>query len=367
MLNLNWYLIFTYALGMSFVLSLALTGVMRVAARRWNIMDHPGERKMHSSPMPLLGGVAIWLTFYLMIFGHVLIAIPFGHLGSEWISGNVVSFLRENLLFKLTGIFAGGLIIFVLGVVDDLKSLRPETKLVGQIVAALALVIPGIRLDIFNGNVWVTGAITVVWVVMMTNSMNFLDNMDGLCAGVSGIAAISFFLCVEPHGQTFVCIMLMIFTGAVGGFLYHNLSPAKIFMGDAGSMFCGYILATVAVLGTFYTGAAPSRVAIAAPLLALSVPIFDTISVVYIRWRNGESIMKGDKRHFSHRLVALGMSPRQAVEFIFLVAAVTGLGAALLPHVSLAGTFIILAQTVGIFLLIVLIMVARSNSEGSPR
>ena len=335
MLNWNWYFIFAYAIGASFVLSLALTGAMRSLARRWNIMDQPGERKMHSKPMPLLGGVAIWLTFYIMIFGHLLAAIAFGHHSSEWIEGNVVSFLRENLVFKLAGIFAGGLVIFVLGVVDDLYSLRPETKLVGQIVAALALVIPGIRVEVFSGNIWITGAITVVWVVMMTNSLNFLDNMDGLCGGVSAIAALSFFLCVEPHGQTFVSIMLMIFCGSVLGFLYHNLSPARIFMGDAGSMFCGYILATVAVLGTFYTGATPSRVAIIAPLLALGVPIFDTISVVYIRWRNGESIMKGDKRHFSHRLVALGMTPRQAVEFIFLVAGVTGLGASLLPHLPL--------------------------------
>ncbi|MBI5094189.1 MAG: undecaprenyl/decaprenyl-phosphate alpha-N-acetylglucosaminyl 1-phosphate transferase [Candidatus Hydrogenedentes bacterium] len=366
-MKLNWYLVFSYALGASFLLSLALTGVMRSVARRWNIMDHPGERKMHSRPMPLLGGVAIWLAFYVMIFGHLLLAAAFGQLSPEWIEANVVAFLRENLVMKLVGIFVGGFIIFVLGVIDDLVSLKPETKLVGQIVAALALVIPGIRLDLFTDNVWLTGAVTVLWVVMMTNSMNFLDNMDGLCGGVSVIAAFSFFMCVQPHEKAFVCVMLMIFAGSVGGFLYHNLSPARIFMGDAGAMFCGYILATVAVLGTFYDKSTPSRVAVAAPLLALSVPIFDTLSVVYIRWRNGESIMKGDKRHFSHRLVALGMTPRQAVEFIFLVAAVTGLGAALLPHVALIGTLIILAQTAGVFLLIVLIMAAKNGAAGSVK
>lgn len=364
MLSLNWYLVFAYAFVVSFFVSLGLTGVMRTVARRWNIMDHPGERKVHHRPVPLLGGVAIWLTFYAVIFGHVALASQVGRFHDGWVESNVVSFLHGSLVLKLTGIFLGGVIIFALGVVDDLKSLRPETKLVGQVAAALALVVPGIRVELFSGNIWLTSAVTIAWVVMMTNSMNFLDNMDGLCGGVSVIAACSFFLCVAPHGQTFVCIMLIIFAGSVAGFLYHNFNPARIFMGDAGAMFCGYILATVAILGTFYTKTTPSRVAVATPLLALSVPIFDTISVVYIRWRNGESIMKGDKRHFSHRLVALGMTPRRAVEFIYLVAAVTGLGAALLPHVSLAGTVIVLAQAVGVFLLIVLIMVAKGHSEG---
>ena len=139
-----------------------------------------------------------------------------------------------------------------------------------------------------------------------------------------------------------------------------------MFMGGAGWMFCGFILGSVAVLGTFYTTSSPSRIAIAAPLLALCVFLFDSLSVILIRVRNGESIMKGDKRHFSHRLVELGMTPRQAVEFIFLVAAVTGLGGALLSQVGVSGTLVILGQTIGIFLLIVLLMNAVRTSE-NPR
>jgi len=160
---------------------------------------------------------------------------------------------------------------------------------------------------------------------------------------------------VQP-GDQLVRLLLMLFAGSVGGFLYHNLSPARIFMGDSGSMFTGYFLATVAVLGTFHIQSTPSPVAVAAPILALSVPLFDTMSVIFIRWRKGESIMLGDKRHFSHRLVDLGMSPRQAVEFIFLVAGVVGLGGALLPKLDTQGTVIIIGQTVGVFLLIVLLM-----------
>ena len=359
----NWYSIFAYAVGVSFVLSAVLTHAMRKLAVRWNVLDHPGERKMQTAPVPLLGGVAIALTFYLVIGVNMLLLLPAQRLNMEWLHANVLSFLGsgQEAVWKLAGVFFGSLVIVAVGVIDDLYALRPEKKLAGQIAASLVLVLCGIRFDFLNDVIGthpiVSGAVTMVWIIMMTNALNFLDNMDGLCAGVSAIAGLAFFACVLPTHQTFVCVLLMVFVGAVCGFLYHNFSPARIFMGDAGAMFCGYILATVAVLGTFYIAkATPSRIALAAPLLALSVPVFDTLSVVYIRWRRGESIMKGDKRHFSHRLVEVGMSPRQAVEFIYLVGLVTGLGAALLPHVDFVGTLIVLAQALGVYLLIVLLM-----------
>lgn len=379
----NWYLIFGYALVESFLLSIALTMLMRRIALRWNLVDKPGARKMHDEPKPLMGGVAIYLTFNLVIGVNILLLPFLSDIGFTWLEENVLTFLGENPIRQLTGIFAGAFVIFLLGVVDDIKVLSPELKLFGQIAAALVLVVSDIHLELFIDRIlvlalppemlpteWVDGisvalswAATIVWVVMITNAMNFLDNMDGLSGGVSVIAALAFFLCVLPQEEYFVSALLMVFAGSVTGFLYHNLNPARIFMGDAGSMFCGYILATVAVIGTFYTGEGANTIAIAAPLLALCVPMFDLFSVVYIRWRRGESIMKGDKRHFSHRLVELGMTPRQAVEFIFLVAAVTGLGGALLAQVSLVGTLVILLQTAGIFLLIVLLMRAARNKE----
>lgn len=361
----NWYLIFGYALGVSFLLSIVLTDVVRRLALRWRVLDHPGERKVHQEPVPLLGGVAICATFYVVIIANLLFLVPAQRLGDEWLEANILSFLGSHVRRKLLGILVGGLMVFALGMVDDLRALRPEVKLVGQIAAGLVLVSSGIRIVLFIPSPFLGGLITLGWVVMMTNAMNLLDNMDGLSGGVSIIAAFSLSLCLWLQGEAFICVLLMVFAGSVGGFLYHNLNPARIFMGDAGAMFCGYILATVAVLGTFHTEVTQSRVAVAAPLLALSVPIFDTLSVMYIRWRNGESILKGDKRHFSHRLVELGMSSRQAVEFIFLVAAVTGLGAVLLPQVGAIGTAIILGQTAGIFLLIVLLMNAGKR-QGEP-
>lgn len=382
MLN-NWYLIFSYVLVESFLISLVLTAVVRRVALSLRVVDKPGERKMHTTPIPLLGGVAIFLTFNLVIFINLALLLRAPELGFSWLEQNVLSFFGENTNRPLIGVFAGGLIIFLLGVVDDIKALSPEVKLAGQVVAGFILVISGVHIDSFLDRLllefgwfenlpefsqkWISGSVaggvSIFWVVLMTNAMNLLDNMDGLCGGVSGIAGLSFFLCVLPQQEYFVCVLLMVFVGSVAGFLYHNLNPARIFMGDAGAMFCGYILATVAMLGTYYTESAPTRIAVAAPLLALCVPLFDTASVIYIRWRRGESIMKGDKRHFSHRLVEIGMTPRQAVEFILLVAAVTGLSGALIGQVSVMGTLVILAQTAGIFFLIILLMRAGKSSE----
>lgn len=358
------YLTYAYALGISFLLSLIFTHLVRRLAMRWGILDHPGERKVHRAPVPLLGGVAIVVTFFLMIGVHLAALSLSGEFGLSWIEHNFLAFLGEDSAVKLSGVLAGAFLIFLLGVVDDLKVLTPWLKLIGQIAAATVLVMSGIRLEIFVlSNYWLSALVTIFWVVMMTNSMNFLDNMDGLCGGVSVIAAFSFFLCVQPYDEQLVRFLLMVFAGAVAGFLYHNLNPARIFMGDSGAMFNGYFLATVAVLGTFHLEGTPSRVAVAAPVLALSVPLFDTLTVVYLRWRSGQSIMLGDKRHFSHRLVELGMTPRQAVAFIFLVAVISGLGAALLPILDLSGTLIILMQTAGVYLLIVLLMNAHKNEN----
>lgn len=359
---------YAYAFGAAFCISMVLTFVMRRLAVRFGFLDHPGERKMHSAPMPLMGGVAIVLTFYVFVLAHRLLFALGGVEREAWLQQNLQAVFGHNGEMKLAAFLAGGVLIFILGIVDDFKALSPGLKLIGQIAAALVLVFSGIRLELFVlSNVWVSALVTIAWVVLITNSMNLLDNMDGLTGGVSVIAAFSFFLCVQPYEDELVRWLLMVFAGAMAGFLYHNLSPARIFMGDAGAMFSGYFLATIALLGTYHIGTTPSRISVAAPVLALAVPLFDTFSVIYIRWRSGQPIMKGDKRHFSHRLVDLGMSPRQAVEFIFLVAGVVGLGGALLPVLDRNGTLVILAQTMGVFLLIVLLMNAGRRRSGEKQ
>jgi len=334
-----------------------MTDVMRRLAHRWEFYDHPGERKIQKEPLAMLGGVAIFVTFNVVIAGHFALLMSARSFGDQWLESHIFAFLGDDVQLKLVGVFVGGLLMFLLGIVDDMNALTPEKKLVGQIIAAAVPVLAGVRLDIFNPYAVLSITATIFWILMMTNSLNFLDNMDGLSAGISVIAAFSFFACALPTSQTFVGVMLMVFAGAVAGFLYHNFNPARIIMGDAGALFCGYFLAVVAVLSTYHTAdGVPYSARLAIPILALGVPIFDIVTVVIIRWRHNESIMKGDKRHFSHRLVRMGMTQRQAVEFIYLVAAVTGLGAALLPHVGTFGAIMIMAQAVGVFLLIVLLM-----------
>lgn len=364
----NWYLVYAVTLGLSFGISMGLTSVMRHLALRWRILDHPGDRKTQKRPVPLLGGIAIVVTFYIMVMGSLLLVQPVREFGIQWLETHVFQFLGKDHEIKLLGISAGGILIALLGLTDDLQTLRPWLKLLGQCVAAAVLVLSDMKLNLFSEE-WLGGGtaefasafFTILWVVFLTNSMNLLDNMDGLSAGVAAIAAFSFFICALRTDEAFICVLLMVFAGSVLGFLIHNLHPARIYMGDAGAMFCGYILATISILITFYDESTPSRVAIVAPLLALSVPIFDTVSVVYIRWRAKVPIFQGDRRHFSHRLVNIGMTQQQAVEFIYLVAAVTGLGAGLLRQVNTVGTIIIMAQTFGLFLLLVLIMSAGNK------
>lgn len=359
------YLAYAYTFAIAALLSVGLTALVRRLAHRWHVLDHPGDRKFQVAPVPLLGGVAIVAAFYLVIAGHVLVMLPLERFGVDDLERALSTALGEGSKGKLAGILAGGLIVFSLGLMDDLRNLNPWVKLGGQLLAAVILVAADVRIELFIfSNPWVSGIATVFWVILLTNAMNFLDNMDGLCGGVSVIAALSFFLCVVPF-EPLVRYLLLVFAGAAAGFLYHNLSPARIYMGDAGSQFCGYFLATIAVLGTFHVEGTP-RIAVAAPLLALAVPLFDMASVLLIRWRAGAPLMTGDRRHLSHRLVDLGMTPRQAVEFIFLVAAVIGLGGAFLPLLDARGTAIVILQTLGVFSMIVLLMGAGSRQNG-PR
>ncbi|MCC6143947.1 MAG: undecaprenyl/decaprenyl-phosphate alpha-N-acetylglucosaminyl 1-phosphate transferase [Candidatus Hydrogenedentes bacterium] len=313
-------------------------------------------------PVPVLGGVAIVVTFYAVILVHL---VPVDVLPVEQYAQRLLAFLGEDSRFKVGGILGGAFLIFLVGVVDDFKALQPSVKMLGQVAAAGVLILSDIRLELFVLPYWLSAAVTLFWVLLIVNAMNFLDNMDGLCGGVAVIAALSFFLGVQAHDQQLVRLITMVFAGAVAGFLLHNFPPARIFMGDAGSMFCGYLLATIALLGTFHVQTTPSPIAVAAPVLALSVPLFDICTVVFIRWRAGVPVWQGDHRHFSHRLVQLGMTRRRAVEFIWLVAVVVGLGSALLPLLNPFGTLIILAQTLGVFLLIGLLMNAGKRDKGA--
>jgi len=352
-----WSLLYLYIFAASFVLSISLTHLARKAALRWNICDHPGERKIHTEPLPLLGGLAIYATLAIVVGAHLVLYLllkdrfPFERLREQ-----VDPFLTRDLLIQGGGIAAGATMMFILGLVDDIWRVKPLYKLLWQFAAAILILLCGVRGGLFLESFWLTSIITVGWIVMITNAFNLLDNMDGLSAGVAGLAALIFFVAVFPMDQTFTCLLLLAFAGSVFGFLWHNFHPAKIIMGDAGSLFCGFFMAVIATVSTFYGQEGTSKAALLVPLIVLGVPIFDTLCVIYFRLRAGQSILLGDKRHFSHRLMDLGLSQRDTVIFIYLVTVVAGLGATVLTQIRPIHAGAILAQAIGIFAIVLFLM-----------
>lgn len=347
-----WYLFYAYNFILSFALSLALTWGAIAVSRKWGIYDRPGERKVHGRNMPVLGWVGI--------LGGILGAIAVNVLILRWASGNygylnvmgrdvinyIPGFYRK--FPKLVGITIGGFIVILLGLYDDMRNLSPLKKLAGQVLAALTLVAFDIRITFFIPNYLASTVMTVAWVVLLMNAFNLLDNMDGLSGGVAFIAAVLFFFAVASLRQFFISSMLSILAGAILGFLVFNFNPAKIFMGDAGSMFLGYIIAALTVAATFYQKIVPTHFSVIMPLLILAVPLYDTISVVVIRIKNRKPVYVGDRNHFSHRLTMLGMSHKGAVLFIYLVSFAAGVPALFLPFVGLTGAALILLQTLSI-------------------
>lgn len=358
-----WYLIYIYLFIVSAVLCLLLTKIMIWLSNRLGIHDLPDGRKDHGQPTPYLGGVAIYLSFLGIIALHIVALTVFN--GRVEIVSNFAEHIHytaalgeKPAMLRALGIVFGGTLIFIVGLVDDIRELNARVKLAAQIVAAIIVVEFGVRLELFIEHRLITFVVTVIWVVGIVNAFNFMDNMDGLCAGVGLIAALIFFLVVFPLNQTLMGAILIAVAGTLLGFLYYNFDPAEIFMGDAGAMFIGFLLASLTVAGTFYMQDHMSRWGLLTPIFVLGVPIFDTVGVIYLRWRAGLPIYVGDNRHFSHRLVHLGMSKRDSVVFIYLVAFSVGLGATLLRYLGLFGAIILFVQTICIFAIIIILMIA---------
>ena len=357
------------ALGLvvwSFVLGAILTRAARSIAPRFGLVDKPGGRKAHRAPTPMGGGVAIWLTTVITLglgslaFALFRTTLPPDlavHAGGLWSRG------PELLL-----ILGLGTIIMVMGLIDDRVGLGWKSRLFVQVGLATLLVSSGVRITLF----WpihhpiLTGALSVFWIVGLTNSFNFLDNMDGLAAGVGLIAALLFATAQVMVESLFVPAVMLVMVGSLAGFLLYNRYPASIFMGDAGSNFLGFMLGSLTIAGTFTRpekGFSPYSVL--APLLVMAVPLYDTISVVMIRIREGRSPFQADRRHFSHRLVDRGLTPASAVRTIHLVTLAGGSGALLLPHLGPAGAAVVFAQT-ACLLGIVAILEAATPSKKRP-
>lgn len=309
----------TYLLIFASALALAIgaTPVARRMAIRLGITDQPGIRKIHVNPIPLLGGVAIYGAFIaaVLIFGN------------------------RFRLNELISILVGASLVSFLGLWDDRRSLSPLFKLVGQFLAASILVVSGVYIGTFPWEA-LNIAVTLLWVVAITNAMNLLDNMDGLSGGVGAVAAIYFLLLAAMNEQYLVGALSAALVGACLGFLIYNFNPASIFMGDAGALFLGFVLAAVAIKLRFPEGV--QIVTWMVPVLILGLPLFDTALVIISRLRRHlNPLTTPGKDHVSHRLVAMGYTRREAVLICYLICAGLGVVALFITQASIVEGYIV--------------------------
>lgn len=346
---------------LSFVAGLATCRAARSWALRRGFVDQPGERKIHDRPIPYGGGIGLVAAMLVPVALGAAAAL-FPGLAGPWLPDSLSTHLpgmREKL-GDLAFVMGGGLVVFALGHFDDRRKLAPSVKFAVEIAVAIVLVLKGIRFTLFFGDstlgAWAAGAVTVLWITGITNAMNFLDNMDGLCAGIATIAATLFTIIALQSGQLFIAFLLLALVGACLAFLCWNFPPASMFLGDSGSLFVGYCLAVLTVLFTFYEYHEGSAIpSFCVPFLVLAVPLHDALTVIAIRLRVGHPIWVGDNRHLSHRLVQLGFSRRGAVLLIYLLTLITGLGGTLIYRTTIAGAVTVVLQAVLVLLALSLI------------
>jgi UDP-GlcNAc:undecaprenyl-phosphate GlcNAc-1-phosphate transferase len=311
-------LAFIIAVGMALLVT---PGVIYLA-KKTGALDKPDARKVHKDPIPRIGGLGIYLAF-MTAMAAVLFLVP----------------VDEEVRQEIIGLVASGSLIVVVGLIDDYTNLPAKVKLLGQIVAACVLVLGfDVRIDFITDPFgdylfleYLAVPATIFWLVGLTNTVNLIDGLDGLAAGVSSIAAVTIFLVALQQGFMLVAVLTAALAGAAFGFLYYNFNPARIFMGDTGSMFLGFMLAGISVIGAVKSAA---TIALIVPILALGLPIMDTTFAIVRRYRGGVPIFKPDKGHLHHRLLDLGFTQRQAVLLMYVISALLGLSAVALTEVS---------------------------------
>jgi UDP-GlcNAc:undecaprenyl-phosphate GlcNAc-1-phosphate transferase len=302
----------------SLVLALLATPVVIWLARRVGAVDRPGIRTVHKLPIPRIGGVAIFLSAMAMIVSVIFVNNNIGQ-----------AFWAVRL--QLTALLGSATLIFAVGLVDDLKGLPARVKFMAELLAALTLCLVGVRIsNIALTDQWVLPLgewgwlLTVLWVVGITNAVNLSDGLDGLAAGVSAIACGVIAIFAIHGGNAIMGVLMLAMLGSLSGFLFFNFNPAKVFMGDCGSLFLGFTIASASVMCTTKSAA---LVGLALPALALGIPIFDTLLSMLRRFLERRSLFAPDRSHFHHRLLDLGLQQRHAVMAIYLVTLIaTGLG-----------------------------------------
>jgi len=360
-------------LAVAFIIACPMTALMRRLGHRFGQMDEPGDRKIHDRPIPATGGVAIYLGITLPLFVGMVGAWFVPEEFWQRVAPSVVEHLAGMRQQTPMGVTLLGCLtaLHVMGLIDDRQSLGPVLKLVVQLVAAAALAIFfDVRLMELLGP---TGSVlvTVVWFGVITNAMNFLDNMDGLSGGIAAICGTICLASALIGGQWFVAAAAALLVGAVLGFLVFNFPPASIFMGDGGSLVIGFMLAFIAVRITYVpvelTGiAAAGWWAVLTPVVVLAIPLYDIVSVTLIRIAQGKSPLVGDTQHFSHRLVRKGLSRRAAVCVIYACTLATGLGGVMLSRLDAGQAMLVFVQTGAIVLVIALLERTHSQPESTP-
>lgn len=353
-------------LAVSLCATLAVTPIVRRVSLHASLVDEPGARKVHTTAVPRLGGVGIMAGFAAALLVQVS-----GELLSVWPS---VLILGDG---QVLGTVLGVAVIFVVGLVDDVRGLRPRTKFAGQLLAAAVTIAFGLKIEFFSNPFgagrltidWLSYPLTALWLVGFANVFNLIDGLDGLAAGIAAISAASFLALALDMNQAIAAILAVCLIGACVGFLRYNFNPASIYMGDSGALSIGFALGCVSLTGVMKSAAA---ISLLAPLLIIGVPLFDTGSAIIRRWRHGRPIHEADNGHIHHRLLHRGFSQRQTVLTIYAWSGALALGGwamreEVLPWLvaRLAVLALMVGLSVGLALWLGLFEPARVHGDGT--
>ena len=346
--------------GFALAVSYMVCAIVRRFTPSAGLLDQPGERKIHSSPVPVGGGIGIWCG--VLFSFALLLAAAFLSVRFEMVSlrslfwGHTEGILASGT--RLVSLLGMATVLFVLGTLDDRFNIDWKFRIAVEFLVAAFAVFLGWEATFFINIPILAKILSVLWIVTLTNSFNLLDNMDGLSSGVaiicaSFLAAVLFFCSANANSgepQLFLGGFLVVMIGAIAGFWFHNMPKARLFMGDGGAYFIGFLLAAITLSATFTGNGNPSR-SVLAPLCIFAVPLYDTLSVVLIRLFHRKSPFVGDTNHYSHRLVAIGLSKMGAVLTIYLTSAVCGIGAIFLCQVNRICAALVGCQIVMVLLL----------------
>jgi UDP-GlcNAc:undecaprenyl-phosphate GlcNAc-1-phosphate transferase len=333
---------------------------MRRFASRFGIIDNPGHRKVHALPTARTGGIAVFVSFVVVVGVGYAMAPHVPDL--PWIrsvlpTSSLVLRDAHRVTGRLLAVIFGSTLAFAVGLADDVARGRFPVwaKLGGQVLGAVVLIAAGVTTS-FLPFAWMNVVVTVLWVVGMTNAFNLLDNMDGLSAGVAFVAALVLLINAWSLDEIFISLILVAFMGSLLGFLLFNVHPARIFLGDCGSLFIGYLMGSLTLLEHYVTHASGLLFPVLMPVLVLAVPLVDTATVMFIRLRERRPIYVGDNRHLSHRLTSMGFSVGRAVSVLYLLTFSLGLGAAALTDATLFQSVLVLLQTAGFVTVVLMLM-----------